>query len=61
LIFCGVSGLRLFGNQSGVGQWAALLNRSSEDVIYLEVGDRSAGDSVVYPDDDLQAVFVEGK
>jgi hypothetical protein len=25
------------------------------------LGDRSAGDAVVYPDDDLQAAFVEGK
>jgi uncharacterized cupin superfamily protein len=38
-----------------------LLNRSGEEVIYLEVGDRSAGDTVVYPDDDMQAAMVEGK
>jgi len=49
------------GIKAGSGNGQQLLNRSSEDVIYLEVGDRSAGDSVVYPDDDLQAVFVEGK
>jgi uncharacterized cupin superfamily protein len=49
------------GFKSGTGNGHQLLNRSSEEVIYLEVGDRSAGDTVVYPDDDLQAAFVEGK
>jgi len=28
--------------------------------LYLEVGDRSAGDSARYPDDDLLAAFTEG-
>jgi uncharacterized cupin superfamily protein len=49
------------GFKCGTGNAHQLLNRSSEEVIYLEVGDRSAGDTVVYPDDDLQAAFVEGK
>ena len=49
------------GFKSGTGNAHQLLNRSGEEVIYLEVGDRSAGDAVVYPDDDLQAAFVEGK
>lgn len=49
------------GIKAGTGNGQQLLNRSSEEVIYLEVGDRSAGDSVVYPDDDLQAVLVDGK
>jgi len=49
------------GFKSGTGNGHQLLNRSGEEVIYLEVGDRSAGDTVVYPDDDLQAAFVEGK
>ena len=31
------------------------LNRGAVDVLYLEVGDRSAGDLVDYPDDDLRA------
>jgi hypothetical protein len=26
-------------------------------VLFLEVGDRSAGDAVTYPDDDLQAAL----
>jgi len=49
------------GFKSGTGNAHQLLNRSSEEVIYLEVGDRSAGDTVAYPDDDLQATMVEGK
>ena len=34
-----------------------LVNRSDEDVVYLEVGDRTAGDAVTYPDDDLAATL----
>lgn len=34
-----------------------LINRTQEPVIYLEIGDRSPGDKVVYPHDDLQAVL----
>jgi uncharacterized cupin superfamily protein len=49
------------GFKAGTGNAHQLLNRSSEEVIYLEVGDRSAGDAVVYPDDDLQAVLVDGE
>jgi uncharacterized cupin superfamily protein len=30
-----------------------LVNRSDSDVLYLEVGDRSPGDSAEYPQDDL--------
>jgi uncharacterized cupin superfamily protein len=28
------------------------LSRTKRDVLYLEVGDRTAGDAVIYPDDD---------
>ncbi len=49
------------GFKAGTGDAHQLVNRTSEDVSYLEVGDRSAGDSAVYPDDDLQAILVEGK
>ena len=49
------------GFKSGTGNAHQLLNRSSAEVIYLEVGDRSADDTAVYPDDDLQAALVEGK
>lgn len=45
------------GFQAGSGNGHQLLNRTGEDVLYLEVGDRSAGDAVSYPDDDLRAVM----
>jgi uncharacterized cupin superfamily protein len=34
-----------------------LINRSSAEVVYLEVGDRARGDDATYPDDDLKAVM----
>jgi uncharacterized cupin superfamily protein len=34
-----------------------LVNKTDRDVVYLEVGDRSAGDQVSYPSDDLDAVL----
>ncbi len=34
-----------------------LVNRTDCDVVYLEIGDRSAGDDANYPDDDLKAAF----
>jgi uncharacterized cupin superfamily protein len=34
-----------------------LENRTASDVVILEVGDRSPGDEVSYPQDDLQAVI----
>jgi uncharacterized cupin superfamily protein len=49
------------GFKAGTGDGHQLLNRNGEDVVYLEVGDRSTGDAASYPDDDLQAVLVEGK
>lgn len=49
------------GFKFGTGNAHQLLNRSSEEVLYLEVGDRSVGDTAAYPDDDLQAVMIEGK
>ena len=36
-----------------------LINRSVEEVRYLEVGDRAAGDAASYPVDDLAAVLGE--
>jgi uncharacterized cupin superfamily protein len=48
------------GFKAGTGNAHQLVNRTSEEVSYLEVGDRSAGDSVQYPDDDIQALHVEG-
>jgi uncharacterized cupin superfamily protein len=34
-----------------------LVNKSQSLVVYLEIGDRTSGDEVVYPDDDLMAKF----
>ena len=34
-----------------------IVNRTTSDVVFLEVGDRTAGDQVSYPDDDLAAVL----
>lgn len=34
-----------------------LVNRTDRDVVYLEIGDRSAGDAATYPDDDLAAAL----
>ncbi len=49
------------GFKAGTGNAHQLVNRTSEEVHFLEVGDRSAGDSAQYPDDDLKALLVEGK
>lgn len=43
------------GFKAGTGNGHQLVNRSNEEVLYLEIGDRSAGDCATYPDDDLQA------
>ena len=45
------------GFRAGTGDAHHLVNRSTQDVVYLEVGDRSAGDLGTYPDDDLKAVL----
>lgn len=44
------------GFKASSGLAHQLLNRSSADVTYLEVGDRLPGDTVEYPDDDLALV-----
>src|SRR5687768_12169856 len=50
------------GFKAGTGDAHHLVNRSQRDVLFLEVGDRSAGDSVEYPDDDVKAVYgADGK
>jgi uncharacterized cupin superfamily protein len=48
------------GFKAGTGDGHQLVNRSDEDVVYLEVGDRTPGDEGFYPDDDLKAQLVEG-
>jgi uncharacterized cupin superfamily protein len=49
------------GFKAGTGNGHQLINDTAEDVVYLEIGDRTPGDEGKYPDDDLQAVLVEGK
>jgi len=49
------------GFKAGSCNGHRLVNETSEVVVYLEVGDRSFGDEVLYPDDDLKAVLVDGK
>ena len=49
-----------YGFKAGSGVAHQLVNRSAQSVIYLEVGDRSAGDVAEYPDDDLKATLAEG-
>jgi len=46
------------GFKAGTGDGHQLLNRSDEEVVYLEVGDRTSGDAASYPDDDLRAVAI---
>ena len=41
------------GFKCATGDAHHLLNRGDVDVVYLEVGDRTPGDAVTYPDDDL--------
>jgi len=41
------------GFKAGSGDAHHLLNRTGRDVVYLEVGDRNVGDTVIYPDDDI--------
>ena len=48
------------GFRAGTGNAHRLVNETNEDVVYLEIGDRTKGDEVNYPDDDLAARFVEG-
>jgi Raf kinase inhibitor-like YbhB/YbcL family protein len=43
------------GFRAGTGDAHQLANESDLDVVYLEIGDRTAGDEASYPDDDLVA------
>ena len=44
-----------YGFKAGTGIAHQLVNRSEENVTYLEIGDRTIGDEVEYPRDDLKA------
>jgi uncharacterized cupin superfamily protein len=49
------------GFKAGTGDAHHLVNETEEDVVYLEVGDRTPGDGAAYPDDDLSVVMVDGR
>ena len=49
------------GFRAGSGDAHQLRNPTTEPVVYLEIGDRTAGDTASYPDDDLTAVQVDGR
>jgi uncharacterized cupin superfamily protein len=48
------------GFKAGTGNGHRLVNETTEEVVYLEVGDRTPGDEGTYPDDDIQARLVNG-
>lgn len=48
------------GFKAGTGDAHQLVNRTAVDVVYLEIGDRSPGERVEYPDDDLDLVTIDG-
>lgn len=49
------------GFRADSGDAHHLVNETDEPVAYLEIGDRMPGDSVTYPDDDIQAVLMDGQ
>ena len=49
------------GFKAGTGDAHHLVNETDSDITYLEIGDRGPGDEAAYPEDDLQAVMVDGK
>lgn len=49
------------GFRGGSGNAHHLVNETEADVLFLEIGDRTPGEDVTYPDDDLQIAVIEGK
>lgn len=49
------------GMKAGTRRAYSLVNETAHEVVYLEIGDRTPGDEVIYPDGDLQASLVDGK
>ncbi len=49
------------GFKAGTGNGHCLINETTEEVVYLEIGDRTPGDEGHYPDEDLKALLIEGK
>jgi len=48
------------GFKAGTGVPHQLVNRTDDRVIYLEIGDRTPGDGVHYPNDDLHGYETDG-
>jgi uncharacterized cupin superfamily protein len=48
------------GFRHGTGIAHHLVNESESDAVYLEIGDRTPGESATYPDDDLTLVSEDG-
>ncbi len=48
------------GFKAGTGNAHHLINETSDDVVYLEVGDRTPGDQATYPDDDIKGAHTDG-
>ena len=44
-----------YGFKAGAGIASQLINKSDEQIAYIEIGDRTEGDDVDYPNDDLKA------
>jgi uncharacterized cupin superfamily protein len=49
------------GFKAGTGDAHHLVNRTDADVVLLEIGDRTTGDTIEYPDDDIAAGLVDGQ
>lgn len=49
------------GFKAATGDAHHLINETLDEVVYLEVGDRAAGDEGSYPDDDIRAELQDGK
>jgi uncharacterized cupin superfamily protein len=49
------------GFPAGAGNAHHLVNETDLDALVLEVGDRTPGDEVTYPDDDLRAHLIDGQ
>jgi len=47
------------GFKAGTGDAHHLVNETDEDVVYLEIGDRTPGESASYPDDDIRLEVVD--
>jgi uncharacterized cupin superfamily protein len=48
------------GFKAASGNAHNLVNETEANVVYLEIGDRSPGDEVSYPEDDIQAMMHDG-